>query len=161
MSLTSNLNRSDSEIRQFFAKHLPKLRTASRQINKQFAGCELRADSSRLTRYEKAVAGGAIDYRIRMLFDSEYDWEFIAVGATVMGKQWARRNGIYEKLLAYLSQTTDERRLCQISIIFAYLDGCFRSGLESTTLKEIGSPQLEQMLDSLNPALGSGLITSS
>jgi hypothetical protein len=70
-----------------------------------------------------------------------------------MGEQWSRENGIYERLLAYRTQTTDERRLCQISIVFSYLDGCFRSRMESMTLKEIGSKKIEQMLDGLNPVL--------
>jgi hypothetical protein len=153
VSLTSNLNQGDSDIRQFFAINLPKLSTTSRELNKELAGRELKADSSRLTPYEKTIAGGVIDYRTRMLFDFDYDAWLVRRGAIVMGEPWSRENGIYDKLLAYRSDTTDERRLCQISIVFSYLDGCSRSGMESMALKEIGSKKIEQMLDALSPAL--------
>lgn len=161
MSLTSNLDRGDSDIRQFFAKHLPKLRTVARRLNVQFAGAELRASSSQLSPYEKTVAGGAIDHRMRLMFNSTYTSEVITFGANIMGRPWSRTGGIYEKLLAYRSKTRDEKRLCQISIVFAYLDGCFRSGMESETLMNIGSTKIGQMLDALNPALVQDVMTQS
>lgn len=153
MSLTSNIDIGDSAIRQFFGRNLPKLRNVSRVINKTFHHITKKADSSALTPYEKTVAGGAIDYRIRFLLNDDYASMITRFGAIVMGERWSRTNGIYEKLLTYRSQAKDERRLYQISIIFSYLDGCFRSHMESFTLTEIGSPKIEQMLDRLNPVL--------
>jgi hypothetical protein len=76
-----------------------------------------------------------------------------------MGHRWSSDHGIYRGLLTYRSKTTDDRRLSQISIVFAYLDGCFRSGMESTTLLWIKSKNIEEMLDSLNTMLVDDLLT--
>jgi hypothetical protein len=85
MSLTSNLNQADSAIRRFFEKHLPQLRAVSRELNKRLTEYELRADGSQLTTYEKTIAGGAIDYRIRALFNPDYESDVLFNGSAIMG----------------------------------------------------------------------------
>jgi hypothetical protein len=153
MSLTSNLSQKDSFLTQFFAEHLPGSLTACDDLNRRLARYELKVDGSLLTLDERAIAGTAIDYRVRTLFDHKYRSDVLHDGALNMGPELSLNQEIWENLLEYRSRTIDETRLSQISIVFAYLDHCYRNGRPSQKLKNISSTNIDSMLNSIDTKL--------
>lgn len=84
MSLTSHLDDANSPVRKFLEKHFPTTRTFVRNCNKKLSTAETIRPSDKMSTWQYAMLGQAIDYRTRFYFQMTPVRELVAWRGAMM-----------------------------------------------------------------------------
>ena len=143
MSLTSELERKDSWVNQFFKTELTKLTDFVKSEGAAVKGLPLKVPLG--SHRQAQVVGKAFDYRLRLRFESEVGRSAVLAGGIYRMKKfgsgldrstdlaWAEAT----KRLLEKEPVGNELFLARASVVLAWLDDGYRSGRWSDGMKAI------------------------
>ena len=140
---------------EFCRSEMPS-KVAARTANRMLSGCETVRPEGGLESYPWMLVGTAFDYRVRMFFEPDFNFEnTVALGRVERGMM-SRQEFSQTAESLWLAgvgldaeQKEDNEYLARLCIIAAHLENAWRGGVPGEWLLEAENMTTQQRLDSI------------